>query len=161
MFKKKKIVDEKILMKLRCSRKWYLPIYLMIAVVIGLVVFIIVSGLSLNKYSLFSAILFVIFGIKLTEVHRLINTYELTENYLIYSKGLFTTNIKRIFIPTISDLILDQTPWQRMLNFGSVDIRRYAEGPAVHLKNIDKPGDFIDLLEERLQLHFPTSGGDK
>lgn len=161
MFKKKKIVDEKILMKLRYSRKWYFPVYLMIAVVIGLVVFIILNDLPLNKYSLFAAILFVIFGIKLSEVHRLINTYEVTENYLIYSKGLFTTNIKRIFIPTISDLILEQTPWQRILNFGSVDVRRYAEGPAVHLKNIDKPQDFIDLVESRLQLHFPTSGGNE
>jgi len=144
---KKEFNIGKDLITIRNSRKAYLPAYLMILAVIALLIYLKIEEFPLHPYALIAAAVFIIGTIKTTEIHRLRNYYEITSNYMIHKKGLFTKEIKRIFIPTISDIGLKQTPWQRLLNYGTVKIHRYSEGPTIDVKNINSPIEFMDILE--------------
>lgn len=152
--KKKEYEDDERTIKLRNSRKIYFPIYIMILILIGVVGYIKFNNLPLNKFAFYGAIAFVVLGIKLGEVHRLFNRYELTSEYIIHSYGFFSTNVTRIYLPTISDLILKQSVWQKLLNYGNIEVHRYSDGSVIDLKNIPKPSKFLRILEKRLDKAF-------
>ena len=45
----------------------------------------------------------------------------------------------------VGDIDVEQTPWQRILDFGDIQLFKFAAGPI--LKNINKPYDFADKIE--------------
>jgi hypothetical protein len=96
------------------------------------------------------AVIFVLLGVNGVELHRIMCYYEVTPNFVIHSKGLLKKDIKRIFMGTVSDLILKQNIWQRMLNYGTVGIHRYTEGAIIEVKNINNPSVFMEVLQDRL-----------
>jgi len=146
----KNLPQGKSLLKVRTSRKSYLFVYLLILILIGVILYIKYNGRYLNSKVFIGVIVLIIIGIKSTEFHRLYTYYEITSHYAIISKGIFTRDIKRIFIPTISDIVLKQNVWQRILNYGNVKIHRYTAGAIIDVKNINNPKNFIEVLESRL-----------
>jgi len=147
---KKETGSETIIIKIRGSRKHYIPIYFMILILIFIIFFLKTQELPINRNVVIAAIVFCILGIKGTEAHRFLSYYQITNHYLVYSKGIFSNDIKRIFIPTISDIVLKQSFWQRLLNYGNVMIHRYTQGAIIEVKNISNPERFIDILERRM-----------
>lgn len=141
-------LDDKNIIKIKGSRKLYIPIYVMIIILILVMVILKIQEYPLNKFVIIAAIIFIILCIKGTEIHRLTRYYQITNHYLVYSKGIFKNNIKKIFIPTISDLVLKQNIWQRILNYGDVLIHRYTTGSVIDVKNINDPEYFVENLEE-------------
>jgi len=150
MSHKKGLVDEKSLVKVRRSRKVYLPIYLMVIAIIILIIYMKINSLYMNKYVLITAGVFILISIKGTELHRLLSYYQITSHYIVYSKGLITKNVQRIFLPTITDIVLKQNVWQRVLNYGTLDIHRFTEGAIIEVKHINDPTYFLELLENKL-----------
>ncbi len=157
MFSKKEINPN--IRKFNNSRKIYIPYYTMIIGLILVIMFLKYNQFKIDKFGLFISSLFVVLGIKLTEVHRLLNSYEITSDYMIHTYGLLSKRVKRIFIPTISDLVLRQTFWQRILNFGTVEVHRYSEGPAIYVYGINNPEKFMELLESKMLKK--RGGGEK
>ena len=147
---KKKEKDKKDLMKVRNSRKLYFPIYLMIFVLIGVIVFIKYNGLSLNKLALILVGLFVLFSMKFVEIHRLCNSYEVNKNSLVHTMGLFNRKIRSMDFFAISDIEVKQNFWQRLLGYGSVEVHAASGANIIKVKNINKPGRFVDTLEEQV-----------
>lgn len=139
------------LLKVRTSRKSYLFIYLMIMILIVVIAYIKLTGRPLNGYAVLIAIIFIIAAIKGTEIHRLMNYYQIFPAYIVHAQGFFKKDVKQIHVPTISDLELKQSVWQRLLNFGTVEVYRYTQGtPNILVKNINDPLSFIEVIENRL-----------
>lgn len=140
--------------KVRNSRKCYIPFYLMVVLLVGILVTIAAMGKPISLLGLGGSAIFILAAIKSTEVHRLMNSYEITKKYIIHNKGLFAVSEKSIFIPTISDIIVDQSSWERILNYGTVNIHRYSDGSKVEAKKIANPKKFAEILQQRLNEEF-------
>jgi membrane protein YdbS with pleckstrin-like domain len=135
-------------LKQRSSRKLYIPFYLMIILLIGLMGFIFFSGKALNTFALICALVFVFFVVKLTELHRLTNLYEINPSTLIHTVGLVNRNSTRTDFFAISDVDITQTAWQRILNYGDIEIRLFSRDNVTKVKDIDDPESFVEFLEK-------------
>ncbi len=147
---KKEDKGEEETIKIRNSRRIYIPVYIMILILLGIVAYIKINDLPLDRTALIGVIVFVILGIKFAELHRLFHSYEITPRYVVHTFGYVSKDMKRIFIPTISDLILKQNGWQRLLNYGNIEVHRYSDGSAIDLNNIPSPSKLLKILENRL-----------
>ncbi|MFW6283041.1 MAG: PH domain-containing protein [Minisyncoccales bacterium] len=153
---KKKNKGEKVLLKLHPSRISYTLIYLMDLVIIGFLIYFYYIEFPVDRNILGVSVIFIALSIKLIEIKRISETYMITPESIIHSQGLITTTLKRVYVQTLSDIILNQSPLQRLLNIGDVRVLRYTEGPALTLKNIPKPENFIKLAEKQVKVHFPS-----
>jgi membrane protein YdbS with pleckstrin-like domain len=134
----------------RTSRKLYFPVYLMIFILITVLTFIKIQGLQISILAIASVLVFTILGIKVTELHRLGSKYEVNPLSLIHTRGYFGTNSKRIDLDAISHMDVMQTPWQRLLNFGDIEVMMFGER-AVTIKNINHPHRLASLFEEKMK----------
>ena len=144
------MTEEKSVMRLRTSRKTYFFIYLMIFILMSTVIFIKISGKELNKLVFEGVLAFSAILIIFTEIHRFKNLYEINSHSLIHSKGIFVRKTKRVDLLSVSDADSKRNPWQRMLNYGDVNVNLYSGGSSVPVKNINNPEKFVDFLEEKM-----------
>lgn len=91
-----------------------------------------------------------VLGIKFTELHRMGHYYKVTCNHLLHSKGIISKDVKRVFLPTISDIDLQQSFFQRIFNYGTVVVYRYGEKGVIEIKNINSPMKFIKFLQDKM-----------
>jgi uncharacterized membrane protein YdbT with pleckstrin-like domain len=147
---RKKEEDEPTLFKLRTSRKAYLYFYLMILILVILIYIVFTYKISTNVYLIYGAIIFGVLILKGTEFHRINSYYSITPHYVIYSNGIINTDVTRIYIPTISDIVVKQNLWKRLLNFGDLRIHRYSKGAIIEMKSINNPNHYARILEEKL-----------
>ena len=153
------MTEEKSVMRLRTSRKTYFFIYLMIFILMSTVIFIKISGKELNKLVFEGVLAFSAILIILTEIHRFKNLYEINSHSLIHSKGIFVRKTKRVDLLSVSDADAKRNPWQRMLNYGDVNVNLYSGGSSVPVKNINNPEKFVDFLEEKMSEKRIEEGG--
>jgi hypothetical protein len=132
------------------TRKVYIPIYLMAILLVAAVISLKINGHELNKYALIGAGLFALASIKMTEIHRLTNKYEIGDSTLDHIQGLFSKINRKLDFFAISDLDVSQTPWQRMLNFGDVNVRLFSKESVAKIKGISNPLRFANILQERI-----------
>lgn len=149
-YKKKSI--EKNTLKVHNSRKIYIPVYIMIFVLIGTVIFIKYNGLKLNNYVWWVVIIFVILAIKYTEIHRFTNWYKITPDSLVHKQGILNKKIKNLDLSAISDIDIYQNFWQRMLGYGNISVRLFSEVSHTEIKNINDPVKFGNILEKSISL---------
>ena len=136
-------------MRVRNSRKLYLPIYFMIFILIFTMTIIKISGKELSKFALEAVLAFSATLIIFTEIHRFVNLYEINQNSLIHSKGIFVKKTKRVDLLSISDADSKQNPWQWLFKYGDVNINLFSGYNAVPVKTINHPKKFVDFLEEK------------
>lgn len=147
MFSKKEDKKKSIL-RIRNSRKVYLPVYFMVLVLVGVIIYIKLMGLPFDNYLLLIVGAFILLALKTTEIHRLVNLYEINPNVVVHSFGLFSKRVQDIDMNSISDIRIHQTLWQRMLNYGDVVISLFAHDNMV--RNIDDPSRFVEVLEKTM-----------
>jgi uncharacterized membrane protein YdbT with pleckstrin-like domain len=140
---------EDILRK-RSSRKVYIPFYLMVFILIGAILYIKINNLLLNPIAIIAAVLFIIIILNFTEFHRLNNSYEINVNSLIHKKGILKRVTKNIDFLSISDIDVSQSLWQRLFNFGDVNVRLFSLDTTTSIKNISNPNDFAKFLESKI-----------
>jgi len=145
MFGSKKKESEKVIMRVRNSRKIYFPVYAMVLVLIIVIIFIKLNNLPLSSIAVLCVILFIILGIKFTEIHRLNNLYVIDPIAFIHTEGIFNKRIKRGDYFAIRNVNIEQTAWQRMLNYGTVLIDMFSE--IIPVRNINSPEEFAIVLE--------------
>ncbi len=150
-------MGEKIL-HVNNSRKVYVFIYLMMIIVAGLIIYIKVMGLPLNKNAFIGAVSFIVLGILITEIHRKRVSYEITTLYLIDNKGILSKKSKKILLESIVDIDLNQKLWQRLLGYGSIHVHAASGANIIKLKNINKPERFVDALEKQVSEIMNKSG---
>jgi len=120
----------------------------MVFVLVGVFIYIKSMGLPFNNYFLILMGIFILLALKTTEVHRLINLYEIKPNVVVHSFGFFSKRVKDIDMNSISDIRIHQTLWQRILNYGDVVISLFAHENMV--KDIDNPSRFVKILEKTM-----------
>ena len=114
-------------LKVRISRKLYIPIYLMILILFLAVGFIKISGKEINDLAFKMAIGFSAILILITELHRLSNSYEINSDALVSSSGILNKKIRKADLVSISDVGLNQTLWQRMIGYGKISARMFSQ----------------------------------
>ncbi|MBI2042806.1 PH domain-containing protein [Candidatus Pacearchaeota archaeon] len=135
-------------LSVRNSRKIYFPVYFMILVLFLAVGMIKYQGKEVNDFAFKSVLVFSALGIVWTEMHRLRNKYEITDNSVVHIKGLFFRTIKKTDIHALSDAELKQNPWQRILGIGNVSANAFSEVNV--LRNVNSPHDVIGFLEGKM-----------
>lgn len=146
--KKKKEKKKLNHLKIKSTRKVYIPFYFMIIIILGFIFFIKITGRELNKTALILMIVFIVLILKLTEIHRFSNSYEIGDSSLICSKGILTKNIKRIDYFAISDINVHQGLLQRLLGFGDVIVSLFSFDEATKIKNINNPEELALKIEK-------------
>ena len=137
-------------LRVRSSRKIYFPVYLMILILVVILGFAKFTGKEINILTLKLAVAFSVICIIFTEIHRLGNSYKITSDSLVSTKGIFSKIERRVDLVSISDADSKQKVWQRMLNYGDVRARLFSKESTVLIKNIDDPSHFADILEKRM-----------
>ena len=150
MKKMKKKFNKGEIFKVRNSRKLYAPFYMMIIVLLGVLVYIQYTGKPLNDMAFKMVLAFSVALIIATEIHRFGNLYEINDKSIIHTTGYFNILSKRVEFGAISDIDILQGPWQRIFKFGHITLFKFAEGPT--LKNINRPKDFVNYLEEKMAI---------
>lgn len=143
---------------IRSSRKGYIPYYFMILVLLGVLAFIKLNNLPLNKNAFIASIVFMVLIIKLTEVHRYTHHYDITPTSLEKVEGFIFRKVKRMNYGSISQLHLTQSPWDKFLNIGTVEISQFSDTIRTEIKNINKPREFLDAISEMMHHKGKYSG---
>lgn len=140
----------KEVMRVRGSRKKYIPLYLMVIAVIVFLVIINNNGVEMSRFLFAFSIVFIILVLKFTEVHRFYNLYEINPGFLVHRKGIFNVKTRSVNFGSVSDLDVRQNPWQWLLGFGDVHVRIFSEDTEEVIKDINKPHKFAEFLENYL-----------
>jgi uncharacterized membrane protein YdbT with pleckstrin-like domain len=152
--------DSEPIMKVRTSRKLYLPLYILVFILIAVVVYLKVSGLSVNTLALIGVVAFSIISFLFIEIHRLRDLYEINPNSLVHSHGILNKRIKSVDFFAISDSDVSQHLFQRVFNFGNVNVRLFSgKDSATSIKNINNPRKFASFLEQSMNKKRKERGG--
>lgn len=141
-------MKKKSVLKVRNSRKIYIPLYFMIIVLLIVITYIKISGRPLDDMAFKFAMAFIIAVLIATEIHRLGNSYEIAINSVILRNGYFTIISKRIEFGAISDIDVKQNLWQRIFSYGNVQIFKFSEKSVI--RNINKPFVFVNFLSKKM-----------
>lgn len=141
--------ESKEVIKIRNSRKVYFPVYLMIFILVLTITIIKISDKELNNLAFKGGLIFSLIILIFTEIHRFSNLYEINQNSLVHTKGIFVKKTKRVDLLSISDADSKQNPWQRLFKYGDVNINLFSGYNAVPVKTINHPKKFVDFLEEK------------
>ena len=131
----------------------------MIFILIGTVVFIQFSGRELNILAVQATIIFTLFLLGTTELHRFNNLYEIHSNSLVHVKGILKKMIRRTDLLAVSDADQSQNLWQMALGYGNVSVRVFSQDSTMRVRNINKPSAFVSFLEEKMNKKRSTSRG--
>ncbi len=137
-------------LKVRSSRKVYILVYLMIFILLLTVAFIKFTGRELNALGFRVVLIFSVLCILMTESHRFQNLYEINDRSLIHIKGILFQSTKRTDLLSVSDAEIKQNPWQRMLNYGTVEAAVFSKESMTVMRNIDRPLEFANFLEKKM-----------
>lgn len=147
------------ILKARMTRKTYIPYYGLFVLALFLSGYLFIIGTS-SITTTAMVFLAIIIGIKATEIHRLGHAYEVNPLSVVHTRGYFATHSRRIDLFAISDIIVKQTILQRMLNYGDVHIRMFANDTANTIKNVHDPGHFARFVEKKM-MEIRTGGHKK
>jgi membrane protein YdbS with pleckstrin-like domain len=156
--KRNKGVNRSI-MRVRTSRKLYIPLYAMILILGLAILYLHLTGNPPNKTSIQLSIGFTILCILATEIHRLYRYYEINSNTLIYGTGILGRKERRLDLVSISDADSVQDPWQRLWRFGDVNVRLFSKESTMEIKHINNPARFVNCLEN--EMANKEGGGSK
>jgi len=137
-------------LKIRSSRKAYIPVYFMMLVLALIIIYILNSGKPLNDLAFKLASVFAVVIFIATEIHRLGNSYEINNNSIIHRSGYLNITSKRLEFGAISDSDVQQSIWQRLFSYGNVEIHLFSKENKTIVKNINHPYRFVDFLQRTM-----------
>ncbi len=89
-------------------------------------------------------------------------TYEIRNDRLYQSKGLFSTTYDELLLYRITDMTLKQTFWQRIFGTGTILLATRGDSDAViRLENIAHPHKVRDLFSQQVEqarIHYNVVG---
>jgi uncharacterized membrane protein YdbT with pleckstrin-like domain len=130
----------------------------MVLAIIFLMGYIYFVGNILNPVALIVSLIFILFAIKLTELHRFKDWWAITNNSLIQSTGIFNKNVREIDFSSISDLDLDQPFLKRIMNYGNVNVRLFLNETSIKIIDINRPRKFIEELQGLMSMNKKQNG---
>jgi uncharacterized membrane protein YdbT with pleckstrin-like domain len=130
----------------RSSRKLYFKYYFLLTIVIFASIYTWASEMEFSPITLWASIALLIVVLKFTELHRLSNHYEVKNTMITHTQGLFGRNSKVVGLAAISDILVKQTVWQRLLKYGDVHLSIF--GNYTYVNNIDRPYEYAAYIQE-------------
>lgn len=143
--------DKKKILRFRNTRKIYLPFYLMSLALIGIVIYFYSSGNPVNITALAVVGIFIVLGVKLTELHRFNNLYEVNQEVFSHRIGIISRKTETIDFLTISHIDIIQNLWQRIFNYGDVDLKVFSQDNLKPIKSVNSPYKLVRFLEDRVE----------
>ncbi len=122
----------------------------MILALFGIIGYFYWTGREVNQIAVILAAIFSFILIKKIELERFSTYYEVNPDNLKEVSGIVGKKVKNVSYHSISDVSVSQTPWQRLLNYGSVRVKMFAEDATSTIKNIPHPEDFVDFMEQAM-----------
>ncbi len=141
--------------RFRKTRKAYLNFYLFCIFLVVAYIYIEIQGIHIETSVIIAGGLFIILGLKYTELNRLHNLYGYNSQFIFHKRGFFRRRIKRVFLARISDIIVTKGIINRILNFGDVKIHHFGGSGVMEIKKIDHPHDFIEGLQDMIHKSNP------
>lgn len=141
---------ERILLKVHRSRKLYFLLYILILVVLSYIGYSYYIDNPISKNLLIISLVLILVIIKITEIHRIRDWWAITDNSFLESRGILNKNTREINFQSIADISLTQPFFKRLLNYGSVEIRKFMEEKSIITPNINKPEKFINILRDAI-----------
>jgi len=137
-------------LRVRTSRKRFIPLYSMAAVLLGTVIVIKYRGLPLSPFYFYGAIAFAVLVVKYVEVLRFNDWYEVNPAFLVHSNGIFNRNERNVNFGSISDLDVKQNLWQIIFGYGDIHVRLFSADTTTLIKGINHPKNFAQFLEDTI-----------
>ena len=134
----------------RASRKVYWKVYLFLFAFLGFVIASYVRGVPPSNSVLIGFGVTLAIGMKVTEAHRLVNSYRITDHHLLHRNGLFSRQVKKVLLSSVGDFKIIQTFWQRVFNVGDILVYHYGNESILRVVNIGRPGEFADFFQDKL-----------
>ena len=144
---------ETILLKLKNTRKAFLPEYIAGLFLMVLLFIFQYKGIHLNvniKYFIGGLVLFSLLS---PEIIRLMHRYVITDTKLIIINGIIKQHKKHVYfypLGYVPDLNVKQNRVQRLMNYGTILIRMSATEWA-EVKDIDSPHKIMKILETQIE----------
>lgn len=131
------------------SRKLYIPFYFLSLVIFFAAIFFVAQN-TLPIIYLGGSIALIVLTIIFAEIHRAYDRYEINPRSVVHRRGFYHTHTRRIDLYAISDVIVTQTLYQKILNFGNIQVRLFSSESKSTLKNLDKPHWFAEMVESNM-----------
>lgn len=144
------MTKEKISLKIYRSRKSCIFYYLLIF--IAIVIFFFLREHKMLSYEIAIAIvIFILFILILTEILVVLNWWAITDSFLIENRGILSKKIREIDFNTISDMDISQSVFERILGYGTVNIRKFLNEKSISISNINNPDVFLNILQDAIK----------
>lgn len=142
--------NEKIIV-LKESRKTFLGIYFLIIVFIAAITYFIENGrkFSTTNFMVIGAV--VITGLLIPEILRNWESCTVKGDKINITTGIIKKKHHKLFTSTITDIHCKQTLWQRILNYGTIEVSLFSHEGEVRLGTVDKPRKHLQELEELIK----------
>ena len=143
--------ENRVFLKIRNSRKVYIPFYAMIAILVGTTAYIKYIGRPIDHTAFLLTVGFSVFVLAITEIHRLGNSYEMNNNSITHKQGYFSISSKQLQFGAVSDCDVHQNFWQRIFSYGNVEVHLFSRENTTCIKNINRPYEFMELLQRKMR----------
>lgn len=146
--------EEKVLYKLRKSRKAFLTEYICGGLLLIGAVVLFFMDFAGPVYILEGMAILGVFSIVSAEISRLMTRYIILPTKIIITKGIVQQTRQNVYFRPLgfaTDINLRQGRLQRLLGYGTIYLRGSEAENAFELADIDYPEDMMRTLEELIE----------
>jgi membrane protein YdbS with pleckstrin-like domain len=139
------------LLKVKKSRKSYFFLYLMALVVLGVLIYFYKNNYEIDNLVFIFSGIFIVGIFFITEILHAREWWAITDSSLIHSISILNKNVREVDFGSISDMDLDKPLFKRLFNYGTVNVRVFLNETSIHVKDINNPEKFINLLQDLIK----------
>ncbi len=146
--------EEKVLYKLRKSRKAFLTEYICGGVLLLSAVGLYFMDLIRQGYFMIGILVLGGLAIGSAEFSRIMVRYIILPTKIIITKGIVQQTRQNVYFRPLgfaTDINLRQGRWQRLLGYGTIYLRGSDAENAFELADIDYPEDMMRTIEELIE----------
>lgn len=146
------------ILKVSNSRKVYIPFYFMVFILLATIIYAKFIEKPINQLAIVFSLSFSVFVVAATEIHRILESYEVNNHSIIHRTGIINITSKRLEFTAVSDSEVKQNLWQRLFSYGNVEVHSFSKENVTCIKNIDDPYSFTRFLQKKM-IQFRKSNG--
>lgn len=146
--------EEKVLYKVRKSRKAFLTEYICGGLLVLGAVVLYGMGLTSSFYFLTTVGVLGVFAMMSAEVSRMMVRYTILPTKIIITKGIVQQTRQNVYFRPLgfaTDINLRQGRLQRLLGYGTIYLRGSDAEHAFELADIDYPEDMMRTIEDLIE----------
>ena len=145
-------MDDKTIV-LKESRKTFLFIYVLILLFVAVIAFFIIKGHQFSKidFAVIGAV--VICGLLIPEILRSWESCIVKSDKINITTGIIRKKHHKFFTSTITDIHCKQNLWQRIFNYGIIEVSLFSHEGGIRLGTVDRPKKHLQELEELMGKH--------